>query len=369
MEIDPAQYDNHIEGGLYDDVVRQLMALPKGMSLGDTTYKDDFICESNINTGNFAYKCRDNGAEYETVLVGEILPRPCGTKFNVIGNHYLGTRESYRYGKLTLTCLTLPNIIDDRTRVKGVFALGKPTQATEMMYITFGNQIATLDDIIQSDMEELKRQNKDVNVKEWTVHAGTDQTGMPEYIPVNTEQLYVVPKGTQQTIQGKRARVAKKTINDMSELGEGKAAKKDSVAGGSRDNTQETEITTNTFYDPTVLPDYGGDLFQHINAKLHQLDIRNVENEFIPPQDWYTSLKHGTLVMIRATLHTFNWKEHRVYQLNGHTIRVLDASKLEIEPLSSQLNGFDTGGSPLTSNSRVSDAMANVQLGKRGRQE
>ncbi|KAG1866438.1 hypothetical protein C8R48DRAFT_772532 [Suillus tomentosus] len=176
MEIDPAQYDNHIEGGLYDDVIRQLMVLLKGMSLGDATYKDDFICESDINMGNFAYKCRDNGAEYETVLVGEILPRPYGTKFNVIGNHFLGTANT-------------PNIIDDRTCVKGVFTLGQPTQATEMMYITFGNQIATLDDIIQSDMEELKRQNKDVNIKEWTAHAGIDQTGLPEYILMNTEQF------------------------------------------------------------------------------------------------------------------------------------------------------------------------------------
>ncbi|KAG1795860.1 hypothetical protein EV424DRAFT_1353357 [Suillus variegatus] len=356
MEIDPARYDNRVEGGLYDDVVRQLMALPKGMSLGDATYKDDFTRETNVNTGNFAYKCKDNGVEYETVLVGEILPRPCGTKFNAIGNHYLGTANT-------------PNVIDDKTRVKGIFTLGQPTQATEMMYVTFGNQITTLDDIIQSDMEELKRQNKDMNVKEWTAHAGTDQSGTPEYIIVNTEQFYAVPKGTQQAVQGKHARVAKKTINDTIEHGEGKVAKNNAVAGGSKDNTQETEITTNTFYDPTILPDYGGDLFQHVNAKLRQLDIRDVENQLIPPQNWYTSLKRGTLVMIRATLHAFNWKERRVYQLNGHTIRVLDASKLEVEPLSSQPNGFDIGGSSSTSNSRVSDAMASVQLGKRGRQE
>ncbi|KAG2363179.1 hypothetical protein BDR07DRAFT_1484011 [Suillus spraguei] len=66
------------------------MALPRGVSLADATYKDDFIRDINANTGNFAYKCKDNAAEYETVLVGEILPRPCGTKFNAVGNHYLG---------------------------------------------------------------------------------------------------------------------------------------------------------------------------------------------------------------------------------------------------------------------------------------
>ncbi|KAG1887393.1 hypothetical protein F4604DRAFT_1675359 [Suillus subluteus] len=37
--------------------------------------------------------------------------------------------------------------------------------------------------------------------------------------------------------------------------------------------------------------------------------------------------------MVRATLHTFNWKERRVYQLNAHTIRVMDRSKLDMEPV------------------------------------
>jgi len=94
MDVDNTHYSNRIEGGLYDDIVRQLMALPKGVSLGDATYKDDFIRDTNIHTGNFAYKCRENGAEYETVLVGEILPRPCGTKLSATGNHYIGTAST-----------------------------------------------------------------------------------------------------------------------------------------------------------------------------------------------------------------------------------------------------------------------------------
>lgn len=65
-------------------------------------------------------------------------------------------------------------------------------QSTQMMYVNFSNQIATLDNVIQSNIEELKRQNKDINIKEWTSHIGTDQTGAPEYIMVNTEQLYAV---------------------------------------------------------------------------------------------------------------------------------------------------------------------------------
>ncbi|KAG2151979.1 hypothetical protein BD769DRAFT_1658426 [Suillus cothurnatus] len=357
MDVDTTRQNNRTDGGLYDDVVRQLMALPKGVSLGDATYKDDFVRDTNIHTGNFAYKCRDTGTEYETVLVGEILPRPCGTKLSAMGNHYVGTAST-------------PNLIDDKARVKAVLALGQPTQSTEKMYITFGNQIATLDDVIQSDIEELKRQNKDMNIKEWTAHAGTDQTGVPEYIIVNTEQLYAVPKAMQQALQGKRPRVTKKTINSSNDNSDNKTAESTSAEDTApKENTHEPAMTTNTFYDPTVLPDYGGDLYHHVNARLRQLDIRDVNNDLIAPQDWYSSLRRGTLVMIRATLHAFNWKERRVYQLNAHTIRVMDPSKLEMEPLDSQPNGAEYGTSAAGSKSRASDAMAGVQLGKRTRED
>lgn len=103
-------------------------------------------------------------------------------------------------------------------------------------------------------------------------------------------------------MQGKYVRVIKKVITSSNEGGESKST--DSTTdGGNKECAQEAAITTNTFYEPTVLPDYGGDLFQHVNAKLHQLDIRNMENVLIPPQEWYSNLRHSTLVMIRVTLH------------------------------------------------------------------
>lgn len=119
-------------------------------------------------------------------------------------------------------------------------------------------------------------------------------------------------------MQGKRARIAKKTIIALADDENGKVTEGSSTAdGGMKDNNNihEVAVTTNTFYEPTVLPDYRGELYKHVNAKLHQLDIRDADNELIAPQDWYSSLRHGTLVMIRATMHTFNWKEHRVSNL------------------------------------------------------
>ncbi|KAG2125169.1 hypothetical protein DEU56DRAFT_759412 [Suillus clintonianus] len=221
-------------------------------------------------------------------------------------------------------------MIDDKTHVKGVFALGQPTQATEMISLLW----TTL--------------SKAVNIKEWTAHAGTDQTGAPEFIIVNTEQLY------------------SKALAGIGERSESKPVEGTSPTDGSaKDSGSEAAITTNTFYESSILPDYRGDLFQHVNAKLRQLDI----SKLIVPADWYSSLRCGTLVMIRATLHTFNWKEHRVYQLNAHTICVMDPSELEIEPLSSQPNRFDYGVNTSSSKSRASDTMAGVQLKKRSRED
>jgi hypothetical protein len=55
-------------------------------------------------------------------------------------------------------------------------------------------------------------------------------------------------------------------------------------------------VTTSTFYEPSVLSDYGGEVFQHSESKLRQLDIRDVDNELIAPQNWYDQLRRGTLV-------------------------------------------------------------------------
>ena len=51
--------------------------------------------------------------------------------------------------------------------------------------------------------------------------------------------------------------------------------------------------------------------------KLHQLDFRNVDDELITPDEWYSELRQGTLVMVRATLHAFNWDNRRVCMLHS----------------------------------------------------
>ncbi|KAG0705115.1 hypothetical protein DFH29DRAFT_800824 [Suillus ampliporus] len=92
--------------------------------------------------------------------------------------------------------MTQPNIINDKACIKGIFTLGKPLQATKMMYIAFKNQVATLDDIIHTNLKELRKKEKEVVIKEWTAHAGIDTLGIPQYIIVHMGQLYAVSTTT-----------------------------------------------------------------------------------------------------------------------------------------------------------------------------
>ncbi|KAJ7825155.1 hypothetical protein B0H13DRAFT_2375083 [Mycena leptocephala] len=91
-------------------------------------------------------------------------------------------------------------------------------------------------------------------------------------------------------------------------------------------------------YDPRVLEDYGGPYFQHINAKLVQLDIRDADNKLIPPWKQYSALRPGSFVLVLATIHIFIFKDasndrsrdRKFMQLSAHTIRVLDESELPV---------------------------------------
>ena len=71
-------------------------------------------------------------------------------------------------------------------------------------------------------------------------------------------------------------------------------------------------VSLNTLYDPHELPDYGGDLFKHEQSHLRQMDLRDENNNLVPPADWYTTFRPGTFVLVRATLHAFVWEQRRV---------------------------------------------------------
>lgn len=56
------------------------------------------------------------------------------------------------------------------------------------------------------------------------------------------------------------------------------------------------------FYDPNLLHDYHGNLFQHVRAKLIQQDIRDTNNDLVAPWNMQQKLRPGTIVLVDTTL-------------------------------------------------------------------
>jgi hypothetical protein len=95
------------------------------------------------------------------------------------------------------------------------------------------------------------------------------------------------------------------------------SAKDSALTSASKEHKPEVltskanQLELDTRHDPYVLSDYGGGLFKHTNAKLIQLDIRDVDNKLIPPQKWYEALRPGTLVLATVTLHVYVMPDDR----------------------------------------------------------
>ncbi|KAJ7606485.1 hypothetical protein DFH06DRAFT_1348024 [Mycena polygramma] len=129
-------------------------------------------------------------------------------------------------------------------------------------------------------------------------------------------------------------RTSKRRLDEVdSESG---SAKKASSANA---EPRPEDIRLGAHYEPALLPDYGGPYFNHVKSKLVQLDVRNINNDLIPPWKFYDALKPGTLVLALVSLHCFvmtdisgkERKERKIYQMNAHSIRVLADSDEPVE--------------------------------------
>lgn len=68
-------------------------------------------------------------------------------------------------------------------------------------------------------------------------------------------------------------------------------------------------IALSTTYNTSMLYDYGGSLFRHINSKLVQNEIVDADGTtLIPPWEEYEKLRPGTLVIATVSLHAYVMK-------------------------------------------------------------
>lgn len=78
----------HGDAEIYESSVDNLLNLPVQTVLAFATYKTDFHRTPQPFTGNLIYISSDHQGEFETILIGEILPEAKGTKLSAKGTHY-----------------------------------------------------------------------------------------------------------------------------------------------------------------------------------------------------------------------------------------------------------------------------------------
>ena len=67
-----------------------------------------------------------------------------------------------------------------------------------------------------------------------------------------------------------------------------------------------SDIKPGAYYDPRLLADYGGPLFNHNQAKLVQRNIIDEDGNLTAPWLEYDKLCTGTVVLMRISLHTYS---------------------------------------------------------------
>jgi len=102
---------------------------------------------------------------------------------------------------------------------------------------------------------------------------------------------------------------------------------------------EEPVLEFGGLYDPKLLADYHGDLFQHKFAKVVQQDIMDTEDQLVAPWLMHDKLRPGTIVVVDTTLVCWHiggkegQRSRNVYQVQAHRIQILHESDEDMEEL------------------------------------
>ncbi|KAF8167649.1 hypothetical protein B0H34DRAFT_854551 [Crassisporium funariophilum] len=263
--------------------------------------------------------------ELSLVFFGELCPSSLGTQLSAKGNHYVGKPSK--------------PITDDST-VKDVLNLRRLTNGSEVLDSAFDNQLASLAEILEMDdsVRALHPDTANCHITEFLAPSDPhSEQNDRSLIKVTLSQKYRVPRddiAKLSKLEHKRKNLLSSTTAD----GTGKATDADMQ----KDTEMQSDAKEIRFahaiqpvdglYPLDRLPDHRGTLFQQKKAQLVQLDIRDTDDNLIPPWDIYSKLRPGTIVLVEATLVVWHIpkskrdkgdKDKKVYQIQGHRLRIL----------------------------------------------
>ncbi|KAJ7720692.1 hypothetical protein B0H16DRAFT_1432279 [Mycena metata] len=259
------------ESGLYDSIADQLLAMGPN-ALANLDYP--ITIKRQIEEWSKNHRYVDlQGKDHRVAVVGEILGPAAGTVVRAHGNYYTHHGDKFKP-------------IDDKSKIKDVIALGIPTSASTKMHNTFLNQIIVGSQITSENAREDAR-------------AGKVCSENHQILFINTLPKYGIPSAAGAP---KARSIAKHRLDEADEDVAAKVVADD----GAKEFPGPSEIKLGAHYEPSLLCDYGGSYFNHVKAKLVQLNIRDINKELIPPWKIYQELKPGTLVLALCSLHCFN---------------------------------------------------------------
>ncbi|KAJ7036750.1 hypothetical protein C8F04DRAFT_953370 [Mycena alexandri] len=329
---DSKVYAERNASGAYDAIADQILAMGDD-ALANIDYTQQYTRHVEDWSKNHRFMDR-TGNELRTAIVGEILGPAMGTLVRAHGNYFARDGD---------------DPIDDKSKIKDTLALGPPTQSSTKLYNTFLNQVIGANQVVTSNANEDLRMGRHPIVKSWS-KPGIEGSDTHNVLMVTMLPKYGVPS---EAGIPKAATASKRRLDQVDVSVAPTAAVDDpdkpTYSGESTSFVSafhlnvlvalDEDIKLGAFYEPSVLPDYGGAYFNHLKAKLVQLDVRDIHNELIPPWKFYDALRPGTLVLCLVSLHCFTMsddgskgaKERKIYQMNAHSIRVLSESDEPVE--------------------------------------
>ncbi|KAJ7933882.1 hypothetical protein B0H13DRAFT_2500648 [Mycena leptocephala] len=321
-------YGDRNGSGLYDAVAAQVEKMSLD-ALANLEYPDHFTRQIESWSKNHRYLDK-NGDELRTAIVGEIAGPEWGTNLRAQGNYFARDGDDFKP-------------IDDKSKIKDTIAITIPTCSSTRMYNTVANQVIVLGQVTSANADEDMRNGRDPIVKNWSKSSKPDSENH-DVILLTMLPKYAVPSAAGAP---KPKRTAKRKLDEIADdVTPSVAVEAEDLQYPARELitfhlyshpksfVTAEDIKLGAHYEPALLEDYGGPYFNHVKAKLVQLDVRDAKNNLIPPWKFYDALKPGTLILALCSLHCYTMtddrgkepKERKIYQINAHTIRVLAES-------------------------------------------
>ncbi|KAF8202894.1 hypothetical protein BJ912DRAFT_920135 [Pholiota molesta] len=328
-------YFDRQNNGFFTQLEEQLRAIEptSTFALGTMSYGCEFHCayfppEKEGGFGRTQFYLGGNkderGDELGLIFFGEISAK---------GNHSVGR---------------IPKPITDETIVKDVLVL-RPLMGvqTEGNFLddAFLNQVSTLEEILIEDDRVASLHPKSLFTN-LSIEAFTTSWFLPSdplseikdngLIKITMPPKYKVPNA-KDSVKGEAPK-KKNLLAPPIVADQGNISNNDTLSDAVADGSSGPAIALGALYDPNLLPDHRGRYFQHKAAKLVQLDMVDIDDNLIAPWDMADKLREGTVVLVEATLVCWHIagkgngdRDKKIYQIQGHRLRVLSESDEVVE--------------------------------------